>query len=185
MNDESIATVRRQNRAVQDDAWIESFLERAAACVIGTAADDRAFLNPNTFIFDRPTRTIWFHTAGQGRTRSLIERSDLVTLCVFEMGRLLPGPVVTDFSVEYASVVVFGRATIIDDPARVRNVFNRQMLKYFPHLHAGRDYKDFTDEEAAKATVYEMAIDRWSAKLHEADRDHEGARRYPHEYFKA
>jgi uncharacterized protein len=87
--------------------------------------------------------------------------------------------------VEYASVVVFGRATIIDDPARVRNVFNRQMLKYFPHLHAGRDYKDFTDEEAAKATVYEMTIDRWSAKLHEADRDHPGAAAYPQRYFNA
>jgi uncharacterized protein len=183
MNDESIATVRRQNRAVQDDSWIEAFLERAGACVIGTAADDRAFLNPNTFIFDRPTHTIWFHTAGQGRTRSLIERSDRVTLCVFEMGKLLPGPVVTDFSVEYASVVVFGRATIIDDPARVRLVFNRQMQKYFPHLRAGADYKDFTDEEAAKATVYEMTIDRWSAKLHEAHPDHPGAAPYPQSYF--
>ena len=183
MTDESIATVRRVNRAVQDDAWIESFLERAATCVIGTASDDRAFLNPNTFIFDPPTHTLWFHTAGQGRTRSIIEKSDLVTICVFEMGRLLPGPVVTDFSTEYASVVVFGRAKIITDPARVRHVFNRQMQKYFPQLKAGVDYKDFTDEEAAKATVYEMTIERWSAKLHEANPSHPGAAPYPLRYF--
>src|SRR3954469_9240390 len=128
-----INRVRRRNRTVDDDAWIEDFLSRAATCVIGTVDDGRAFLNPNTFLFDRDAHQIFFHTAGQGRTRMNIEASDRVTICVFEMGRPRPAPDALDYSTEYASVVVFGRVEIVTDAAATRRVFDMQMRKYFPH----------------------------------------------------
>lgn len=173
------ATPRRRNRTVDDDAWIEAFLERAPACVIGTTDGERVFLNPNLFLYAAGTRHLYFHTAGQGRTKSNIASGSRVTLCVFEMGRLLPAEVVTDYSTEYASVVVFGTASIVNDAAEVRRVFEWQMRKYFPHHQPGRDYVQFTDAEAARATVYRLEIERWSAKENAAAPDHPGTFFYP------
>ena len=178
-----LTQVRRRSREVTDDEWMADFLEHAATCVIGSAADGRTFLNPNTFVYDRERDLLYFHTAGSGRTRTNLTNDARVTICVFEMGRLLPAPVVTDYSTEYASVVLFGRVTIVDDPAEVRMLFERQMKKYFPHKQPGVDYVPFTDAEAAKATVYRVTIEERSAKKHDAAPDHEGALRYPWSYF--
>ena len=171
--------VRRRNREVVDDAWIEAFLERSPACVIGTTDGERVFLNPNLFLYAAGTRQIFFHTAGQGRTKTNIASGSRVTLCVFEMGRLLPAELVTDYSTEYRSVVVFGVASIVADPAEVRRVFEWQMRKYFPHHQTGRDYVDFTAEEASRATVYRLDVERWSAKRNEEPEAFPGAFAYP------
>jgi nitroimidazol reductase NimA-like FMN-containing flavoprotein (pyridoxamine 5'-phosphate oxidase superfamily) len=183
MTAEELTRVRRKDRQVDDEEWIEDYLTRAQTCVIGTVHQGRAFLNPNLFLFDREARTIFFHTAGRGRTRSNIEDNQTVTLCVFEAGRLLPAPDILDYSIEYASVVVFGRAEIVTDPATVRRVFDMQMQKYFPHHREGKDFRAFTDEEAARATVYRVTIERWSGKLHRAAGDHPGAWRFPMAMF--
>ena len=57
-------------------------------------------------------------------------------VCVSEMGRLLPGLEVADFSVEYVSVLIFGEATIVSDLMEARRAL-RQLEKYFPHLRSG------------------------------------------------
>jgi nitroimidazol reductase NimA-like FMN-containing flavoprotein (pyridoxamine 5'-phosphate oxidase superfamily) len=180
---DSITSVRRRNRQVKDEAWIVSLLRNAPTCVVGSSGDGRVFLNPNTFVFDEENDVFYFHTAGRGRTRSNLEDSPQVTIVVYEMGRLLPAPVVTDYSTEYASVVLYGRATIVNDPVEARRLFAMQMRKYFPDRLSGRDYVEPTDEEIAKATVYRVTIEGMSAKAHEADADHPGAAFYPWRHF--
>ncbi|HEU4521919.1 MAG TPA: pyridoxamine 5'-phosphate oxidase family protein [Thermoanaerobaculia bacterium] len=175
---EDIARVRRADRAVEDDTWIAEFVRRAPACVVATASGARPFVNPNLFVFDAPAKRFFFHTAGGGRTRMSIEENALVTVSIFDMGRLLPAEDILDYTVEYASVTIFGRATIVTDPALARHVFLLQMAKYFPDQQEGREWRPFTDEEAARATVYEIAIERWSGKRNRGAADHPGARRY-------
>jgi nitroimidazol reductase NimA-like FMN-containing flavoprotein (pyridoxamine 5'-phosphate oxidase superfamily) len=167
--------IRRRNRAVEDETWIRGFLHRAPTCVLATVHDGWPFLNPNLFVFDEASHVLYVHTAGVGKTRSNIEENGQVCVSVSEMGRLLPGPKVTDYSVEYASVVIFGKATIVSDRAEARWVFERQLAKYFPHLRLGQDYETFTDEEMMRAVVYRIDIGRWSAKQHREPDDFPGA----------
>lgn len=170
-----LTNVRRKNRQVHDEEWIDDFLTRAATCVVGTRGEERVFLNPNLFVFNAEERIFYFHTAGTGRTRTNITHDQAVTVVVFEMGRLLPAPVVTDYSTEYSSVVIFGRARIVEDPEVKRWVLSAQMKKYFPHHEEGREYRRFTDAEAALTTVYRITIEEWSAKRNRAAEDHPGA----------
>jgi uncharacterized protein len=118
---------------------------------------------------------IYVHSAGGGSTHAAIAAGGWVCLAVAEMGRLLPGERVTDFSTEYASVIVWGHATVVTDPQEVRHALQSQLDKYFPHHLPGRDYAPFTDEESARAAVYRIAIEEWSAKEHQAAVDHPGA----------
>lgn len=170
--------IRRLNRAVEDESWIRGFLHRSPTCVAGTVHDGWPFLNPNLFVYDEAAHAIYLHTAGAGRTRSNIEEDGRITLCVSEMGRLLPSPKVTDFSVEYASVLVFGRAVVVTDRAEMRRAFEFQLEKYFAHLRSGRDYEPFTDEEMMRAAMYRVDIERWTAKEHREPEDFPGAFRY-------
>lgn len=172
---QDFAKVRRQNREVRDEQWIHDFLHRTPTCVIGSAQDGRVFLNPNLFLYDEERRRIYFHTAGTGRTRDNIESKSDVTLCFFEMGRLLPAEKVTDYSTEYASVVIFGKTSVVEDPVEGRWVLTTQMKKYFPDHLPGRDFTPFTDEEMGRAAIFRVEIERWSAKRNQEPADYPGA----------
>jgi len=91
------------------------------------------------------------------------------------MGRLLPAPPALHFSVEYAGVVVFGRAHIIEDNAEAERALQQLLDKYAPHLRPGRDYRPIQPEELAVTSVYRITIDEWSGKQKVAAADHPGA----------
>ncbi|MDR5693862.1 MAG: pyridoxamine 5'-phosphate oxidase family protein [Armatimonadota bacterium] len=167
--------VRRRDRAVKDEGWIRAMLKHAPFGVLATVYEDQPFINTNLFVFDETTHSIYLHTAHEGRTRTNIERNDRVCFSVSKMGRLLPAKTAMGFSVEYAGVVVFGRATIVTDEAEAQHALQLLLDKYFPHLKPGRDYQPITAEELAQTTVYRIKIEYWSGKKKEVDRDFPGA----------
>lgn len=171
--------VRRQDRAVEDEAWICALLHRAPVGTLATAQDGQPFINANLFVFDEAARVIYLHTAQTGRTRANLEQNARVCFSVNEMGRLLPADVALEFSVEYAGVTVFGRATVVAaDEEKTRGL---QLLldKYFPHLRPGRDYRPITQEELDRTAVYRIEIEQWSGKKKEVAADFPGAFFYP------
>jgi nitroimidazol reductase NimA-like FMN-containing flavoprotein (pyridoxamine 5'-phosphate oxidase superfamily) len=173
-----LTRVRRRAREVEDESWIRDFLARSPMCTIATSAGEQPFLNSTLFLYDADAHVLYFHTAREGRTRSNIEANGKVCVSVSEMGRLLPGERAADYSVEYASVTLFGIARVVTDPAEVRSVLEGQLRKYDPHREPGRDYAPFTDPEAARATVYRIEITEWSAKRHQEPDDFPGAFHY-------
>ena len=176
--DATYAEVRRRDRAVGDDVWIRDQLRRAAFGTLATVHDGQPFVNMNIFAYDDERRAIYLHTAKSGRTRTNLEADGRVCFSVGEMGRLLPAKTAKEFSVEYAGVVVFGRATVIDDDAEARHGLQLLLDKYAPHLRPGRDYRPITADELAVTAVYRVQIDQWSGKRKVAPDDFPGAFRY-------
>ncbi len=172
---DALHRVRRRDRAVEDDAWIRSMLHRAALGTLATASDGQPFVNTNLFAFDEPARALYIHTAAEGRTRATVEANPRVCFTASEMGRLLPSQTARGFSVEYAGVVVFGRATIVTDEAEARHGLQILLDKYFPHLQPGRDYTPIAAEEMADTAVFRIDIEHWSGKKKEAAADFPGA----------
>ncbi len=165
---------RRPDRAVTDEAWIHALLARAPVGTLATVLDGQPFLNMNLFVYDDAAHSIYLHTARQGRTRSNVEQDERVCFSVAEMGRLLPADTALEFSVEYASVVVFGRSAIIEGE-EARRALQLLLDKYAPHLRPGRDYRPITDDELARTTVYRITIDQWSGKQKKERPDFTGA----------
>lgn len=118
------------------------------------------------------------HTARIGQTRANIEKGAPVCFTVNEMGRLLPAAVALEMSVEYAGVVVFGRASVVDDEAEAAYGLQLLLDKYFHHLQAGADYRPIQREELARTAVYRIEIDAWSGKQKEVADDFPGAFHY-------
>ena len=167
--------LRRKDRGIEDEAWIRALLHRAPVAAIATLYEGQPFLNTNLFVYDEKAEAVYFHTARFGRTRVNVEAEEQACLSVYEMGRLLPAPTALEFSVEYASVVVFGRCTLIKDRQQAREALHVLLDKYAPHLERGRDYEGATEQELIRTAVYKLAIEDWSGKRKQVAADFPGA----------
>ncbi len=132
--------MRRRDRAVHDEAWIKLFLHRAPVGALATVHEGQPFINTNLFVYDEPEHVIYVHTARVGRTRANVEQEERMCFSVSEMGCFLPDKVAWEFGVEYAGVVIFGTATIVEDDQEKARFFEMFFDKYVPNLQAGTDY---------------------------------------------
>jgi len=171
--------MRRDDRAVNDDAWIKQFLKTASVGTLATVHDGQPFVNTNLFVYDEASHSIIMHTARVGRTRANIEHHNKVCFTIMEMGRLLPASEALEFSVEYAGVTIFGTMSVVQDRAEAKRLLQLIMDKYAPHLIPGEDYRPPVDEELSRTSVFQIAITDWSGKKKEVEPDFPGAYRYP------
>lgn len=172
--DKPINEIRRKDRAKGDD-WSKNFLKTAPFAAIATLHNGQPFINHNIFYYDEEKNCIYFHTAKEGRMRFNIDDNAAVCLSAGEMGRLLPADVALEFSVEYKSVVVFGKAEIIDDEELAGSALKKLMNKYFPRHEPGKDYREIMPEEIKRTSVYKISIEYLSGKEKKADENFPGA----------
>lgn len=168
-NQPPIAFQRRPHLS-RDDEWIRSFLNQARVGHIASSVDGQPFINPTTFWFDEANHQIVFHSNVAGRIRSNIEINPKVSLEASELGRLLPSNVALEFSLQFRSVIVFGTARLVTDPAQARRLLYGLIGKYFPSMTAGREYREITDKELRATSIYTIQIESWSGKENWAER---------------
>jgi len=139
-------------------------LERSQFGTLATSLDSQPYQNINLFWFDAEHERIYFHTALEGRTRTNIEANPHVCFSVAEMGRLLPADTALEFSVEYASVITFGQARIVEDEQEAHSGLQGLLDKYFPDLKPGVHYRPIMDDELKQTAVYAIDIESMSGK---------------------
>ena len=105
---------------------------------IASAVDNQPFLNPSTFWFDEEHHQIVFHSNVTGRIRSNIENNSRVCFEASELGKLLPANIALEFSLQYRSVIVFGRARLITDSDEARRVMYGPHPQVFPEDEPGK-----------------------------------------------
>ena len=167
---QSPTAFQRRSHLTKDDAWIRAFLREAKVGHIASSVDGQPFLNPSTFWYDEANHQIIFHSNIAGRVRSNIEANPKVCLEASDLGKLLPSNVALEFSLQYRSVVVFGTARLVTDPAEARRVLYGLISKYFPKMAAGREFREITDKELRATSVYSIAVESWSGKENWKDR---------------
>ncbi len=178
MNDtQPLNKIRRRNRA-KGDAWIRKFLQRGAMGTMATSRDDQPFLVTRNYAYDIERHAIYMHGARKGRTFDNVQANDRVCFSVSEMGRLLPADKAIEVGIEYAGVVVFGAATVVDDQAEATHGLELLMAKYFPHLEYGVDYKPVVPEALKITAVFRIDIQSWSGKEKVVEGDYPGAFTY-------
>jgi hypothetical protein len=171
------ARVRYKKRVVNDEAWMKSLLHRGAVGVLATSAGDQPFLNTHNYVYDEAGHCIYFHRSPVGRTSANLEHNPRLCYTVFEMGRMYAHAEAEDFSVEYRSMVIFGKAQRVGPEEAARAL---QMLvdKYAPHLKSG-EAGGYLDLECMKTVaVFKIKIEQWSGKKNEFAPDKPGVYEY-------
>ena len=164
------ATAQRRPEHVQSDEWIRGFLGRTQIGHIATRWDEQPFINPTTFWYDTERHEIIFHSNVVGRVRANSERHELVCFEASEFGRLLPSNVALEFSIQYESVVVYGKIRTLEDFEEKRRTLYGLIGKYFPKMRAGEEYRPITDKELKRTSVYAISIESWSGKKNWAEK---------------
>jgi nitroimidazol reductase NimA-like FMN-containing flavoprotein (pyridoxamine 5'-phosphate oxidase superfamily) len=168
--DQTPPNAQRRPQNACDDEWIRGFLARALIGHIATHWDEQPFITPTTFWYDSDRHEIYFHSNIVGRVRANAERHPQVCFEASEAGRLLPSNVALEFTIQYESVVAFGRIRWIEDREEQRRILYGLIYKYFPHMAPGEQYRPITDQELKRTSVYAIAIDSWSGKRNWKDR---------------
>lgn len=164
----------RKERA-KDEAWIKAFLHKVPFGTLATDYEGQPFTKPTLFAYSENENAIYIHGALAGRMRTNLENNPRISFCVAEMGRLLPAATAMEVGVEYASVVVFGKAELVTDADQARHGLQLLLDRYFPHLKSGVDYREIIQEELNITSVYRITIESWSGKEDLAKPDFPGA----------
>lgn len=151
------------DRGIPDEA--ASILAEGVVAHVAFAMEGQPFVLPMTYHFDasRPT-SVYLHGGHHSRlVRHLATRAP-VCIEVTLVDGLVYSRTALYHSVNYRSVVVFGRA-VDAPPAEVQRALLHDMVaRYYPGRTAGRDYEAIPDAHLGATAFIEIAIEEWSAK---------------------
>ena len=153
--------VREPDRAVYDRAAVYRILDEAFLCHVGFNVDGQPFVIPTSY--GREDATLYIH--GSAASRMLRQMKEGVAVCVTVT--LLDGLVlarsVFNHSMNYRSVVILGKATLVDNPEE--KLAALRVLS--EHIIPGRwDNARQPNERELKATsVLRVPIEEFSAKV--------------------
>jgi uncharacterized protein len=153
--------VREPDRAVYDRETIYRILDEGFLCHVGFAVDGQPFVIPTSY--GRKDASLYIH--GSAASRMLRQMKDGVPVCITVT--LLDGLVlarsVFNHSMNYRSVVILGKATLVDDPKE--KLAALRVLS--EHILPGRwdDSRQPNERELKATSVLRLPIEEFSAKV--------------------
>ena len=153
--------VREADRAVYDRETVYRILDEGFLCHVGFAMDGQPFVIPTSY--GRKDASLYIH--GSAASRMLRQMKEGVPVCV--TGTLLDGLVlarsVFNHSMNYRSVVVLGKATLVDDPEEKLAA----LRALSEHILPGRwhDSRQPNERELKATSVLRVPIEEFSAKV--------------------
>lgn len=153
--------VREPDRAVYDREAAYRILDEGFLCHVGFVADGQPFVIPTSY--GRTGDNLYIH--GSAASRMLRQLKEGVPVCVTVT--LLDGLVLArsifNHSMNYRSVVVLGKATLVDDPAE--KLEGLRLLS--EHIIPGRwaDSRQPNERELKATSILRLPIEEFSAKV--------------------
>jgi hypothetical protein len=160
-------TVRQHpERAVSDRA--PEFLAQGYVAHVGFQEGGRPYVIPMLYHYSlqRPDR-LYLH--GGWSSRIIQHLASGVPLCitVTELDGLVYSRDAKYHSVNYRSVMCFGKAHLIEDKEVKQAIFQEMTARYFPGRTAGTDYTAAPQAHLDTTPVLEIVIEEMSAKMRE------------------
>jgi nitroimidazol reductase NimA-like FMN-containing flavoprotein (pyridoxamine 5'-phosphate oxidase superfamily) len=146
--------------AVPDDA--EAILAQGIVAHVGFEQAGWPYVIPMTYLY-REGR-IYLHGAPGSRTVKALGAGVRCCITVTLIDGLIASKSAETHSVNYRSVICFGRSRpVADEPARLA-LLEELIGRYFPGRTAGVDYAHITKQELKATRVVEVPIEAISAK---------------------
>jgi nitroimidazol reductase NimA-like FMN-containing flavoprotein (pyridoxamine 5'-phosphate oxidase superfamily) len=152
---------RKPQRADYDRATIDKILDEGLICHVGFSVDGQTFVLP--MIHVRVGDKVYLHGSPASRTLQALARGVEACLTVTLIDGLVLARSAMHHSMNYRSVVLFGKASVVDDPVE-KGVALHALTE---HLIPGRwaDVRGPTDRELWQTQVLAVPIHEASAKV--------------------
>jgi nitroimidazol reductase NimA-like FMN-containing flavoprotein (pyridoxamine 5'-phosphate oxidase superfamily) len=151
---------RHPERAAPERA--EEILRAGRLAHVGFAVDGQPYVLPFGYYYENGA--IYLHGAPASRTIKALRAGTPVCVEVTLLDGLVASRDAKSHSMNYRSVMVFGRAEAVCDLAEKRALFERMTASYFPDRTADRDYYPVHDNELRAVELLAVRIEEQSAK---------------------
>jgi nitroimidazol reductase NimA-like FMN-containing flavoprotein (pyridoxamine 5'-phosphate oxidase superfamily) len=158
------ATLRsKPQRSVPHEA--AEILAAGVVAHVGFVVDGQPFVIPMTYHFD-PAQPgfIHLHGAHHGRLMQHLEAGAPVSISVTLVDGLVCSRTAKYHSVNYRSVVAFGRAAPTPSADERRALLYGMVARMIPGRTAGRDYEPMPDAHLEATAFVAIEVEEWSAK---------------------
>ncbi|MBZ5625462.1 MAG: pyridoxamine 5'-phosphate oxidase family protein [Acidobacteriia bacterium] len=135
---------------------------------VGFVDDGQPFVIPLGYQFNpaEPDR-LYLHGSPASRALQHLASGAPVCITVTLLDGLVYSRTALYHSMNYRSVVCFGRGRQVTDPEVQQRVYKGMVSRYFPGRTAGKDYSEPTSAHLEATTLIEVEIEEWSAKARE------------------
>lgn len=146
---------RKKQILFQEDSI--AVLNRGTSGVLAVYGDDGyPYAVPLSYVYH--DSKIYFHCAQKGHKLDAIVRNSKVSFCVIDADQVVPQKYTTYFR----SVIIFGRARILEDEREKRSVLETLAAKYSPDDEQGRLQE--IDKLFHQTCLVEIEIDHMTGK---------------------
>lgn len=159
------ATIRvHPERGAADEA--PAFLAEGFVAHVGFVEGGRPIVIPMTYQVDADApRRLFLHGGHHSRLMALLAEGAEVCVTVTLVDGLVYSRTALNHSVNYRSVVCFGRASAAQPGAdEQRRVFEAMIARYHPGRTAGVDYAPIPDAHLRATAIVALDVDALSAK---------------------
>jgi nitroimidazol reductase NimA-like FMN-containing flavoprotein (pyridoxamine 5'-phosphate oxidase superfamily) len=155
---------RKPDRAAYDEAEVFAILDAGLLCHVGYVIDGQPFVTPTTYW--REGRKLYWH--GSAASRMIKSQAGGLPVCVTvsHVDGLVVARSGIAHSMNYRSVMAFGRARMIEGLAARRAAMDAFIDRLYPGRSA--ELRPATDEEILQIGLVEMTIEEASAKRRDA-----------------
>ena len=152
---------RRPTRGSYDAETIFRILDEAFVCHVGFAVDEQPYVIPTTYV--RVGDAIYIHGSAASRMLRMLAEGVQVCVTVTLIDGLVFARSAFHNSANYRSVVILGRATLVESPEEKL----RAMEALTEHIMPGRwkEVRPTSDQELKAASVLRLALQEVSAKV--------------------
>ncbi len=153
--------VREPHRSVYDREAIYRILDEGFLCHVGFAVDGQPFVIPTSY--GRKDASLYIHGSAASRMLRQMKQGVSVCITVTLLDGLVLARSVFNHSMNYRSVVILGKATLVDDPEEKLEAL--RLLS--EHILPGRwdDSRQPNESELKQTSVLRVPIEEFSAKV--------------------
>jgi len=149
--------VSRDKKQILSKEKCDEIINKATSgvlCVLGDG--DYPYGVPIGFAYK--DNTIYFHGMPSGHKYDSMKKHEKVCLTIIETDQVVP----EEYTTYFRSVIIFGRARIIEDVAEKHKIADLLVEKYSPNQ--GEDIHEMFKERIAWMGAFEIDIDHISGK---------------------
>ena len=135
--------MRRKSQQLTEDECIEILMKNTSGVLAVLGDNGYPYAVPLSYIYD--SGSLYFHCAKSGHKLDAIKNCDKVSFCVIDQDLVVPEKYTTYFR----SVIIFGRASVVDQEDEIRSAIGKLAMKYNPG--DSKDNRDSVIEKEYKA----------------------------------
>ena len=148
--------MRRNDREIVDLALIEDIIRNSLVCRLGMSRNDQPYVVPLCFAYR--DNTLYFHSAREGLKLEILQQNSKV--CVeFDIDQeVIQGDKPCKWSMQYRSVIGFGRASLVEDSEEKKKGLDAIMNHYSNKLFA------YVDSAIESICIIKVEIESMTGK---------------------